>query len=63
MNREFVVIEFNQASHAPRVYDDTVHDDLEWARQVRDNAQADTDRAGRREEYRIYELTEVEDDE
>lgn len=59
--RQFVVLEFNQASHQPHVWGSEVYDDLKQARTYRDLARAATARTGRREEHGVYELTEVED--
>lgn len=65
MTGEYVVVEFNQASHRPRIYTNDVHDGpegLRYARHLAASAQKATDDIGRRETYAIYELTEVEDD-
>jgi hypothetical protein len=53
---DFVVVEFNQASHQPRLFSDDVYHDLADAVGVRDLAAEDTARIGRRERYAVYVL-------
>lgn len=60
----FVVVEFNQASHQPSVWDDTIYYDRDEAEHVRDCARADllASGSGRRERYAVAELT-IDDEE
>ncbi len=55
----FAVVEFNQASGMPG---DTawLRDDLESAQELAGELAAEIAEIGRREQYRVYELTEVD---
>jgi len=57
----YVVVEFNQASHRPSIADDTVFDAVSDAREIAAELQGGIDLIGRRETFRVYELTQVED--
>lgn len=50
----FVVIEWNQASHQPRVFGNEVYQDPDDARTVCEQATADA--APRREQYTVHQL-------
>ena len=59
----WVVVEFNQASHMPRLTSDEVHYTREDAADELAHEQARTAAVGRGETYRIAELIFEEDDE
>lgn len=57
----YVVVEFNQASHRPRLADDEVFDTASDAREIAGELQGGIDLIGRRERYEVFDLVEVED--
>lgn len=59
----YVVLEWNQASAAPRVLGDVVWHEIADAVDVRDQARAETARVGRGEHHTIAVLVEPEDSE
>lgn len=52
----YVVLEYNQASGMPRVYDTDIHDTEQEANGVADYAREQLKSSGRREPYAIAEL-------
>ncbi len=54
----FVVVEFNQASKRPSLYDTQIHDNSTDAENAAEHAREETAKSGRGEAYEVFELTE-----
>lgn len=59
----YVVVEWNQASHQPRLDCPDPHPTVEDARACAGMKEADAIHVGRRDRYTVVELVEVEDPE
>ena len=61
MSIGYVVIEWNQASHRPRVSGDgALYDSEDEAREIAARDQHETDAVGRRERWTVAEVVEIE---
>jgi nucleotide-binding universal stress UspA family protein len=59
----FVVVEWNQASHQPRIYDDEIYEVEALAEEVASEARAIASSVGRRERYTVHGLDDGNDPE
>jgi hypothetical protein len=58
----YVVIEYNQASARPGLSDGELYDRIEDAREAAEVEQENANEVGRRERYKVAEVTLVEED-
>lgn len=63
MNEQYVIVEFNQASHRPRLAYDDVYDERHDAVTDMDGLREENRRVGRRERYAIATLDIEDEDE
>ena len=56
----YVVLEFNQASGMPHVYDTDICDTEVEAVKVMEAAEESTRKVGRRESYEVFELVRID---